>query len=116
MLSDVCWHLLPARNGSERAARKHKHTHTRAFRTDGALGGVLQTEGSQGPPGVKAEGNDEGSTEGFAGIFVLAQTYRRCTYMRDAHIGQKYLRVDGCSDSKRWLPPLQCWFSGIDLS
>lgn len=49
----------------------------RAFRTDGALGGVLQTEGSQGPPGVKAEGNGEGSIQGFAGIFVLAQAYRK---------------------------------------
>lgn len=86
MLSDVRRHLLPARNGNERAARKHKHKHMPAFGTDGALGGVLQTEGSQGPPGVKAEGNDEGSMEGFAGIFVLAQTYRRGTYMRDAHI------------------------------
>lgn len=47
-----------------------------AIRTDGALGGVLQTEGSQGPPGEKAEGNDEDSIEGSGGILVLAQTYK----------------------------------------
>lgn len=58
----------------------------RAFRTDGALGGVLQTEGSQGPPGEKAEGNDEDSIEGGAGIFVLAQTYSRCAYVPNAQI------------------------------
>lgn len=61
--------------GNECTAHKHVH----AFRTDGALGGVLQTEGSQGPPGEKAEGNEEDSIEGAAGIFVLAQTYGRCT-------------------------------------
>lgn len=52
----------------------HMHMHMRAFRTDGAPGGVLQTEGSQGPPGEKAEGNDVGSIEGGAAASVLTQT------------------------------------------
>lgn len=37
------------------------HSNTYIHTTDGALGGVFQAEGSQGPPGDKLEKNDEHS-------------------------------------------------------
>lgn len=58
----------------------YTHTHTHTYDRWGP-GGVFQAEESAGPPGDKAEGNDEDSTEElrfFFGLFVHAQN-AECT-------------------------------------
>lgn len=50
-------------------------TYTHTHITDGALGGVFQAEGSQGPPGGKAEKDDEDNMESEEVGCCHAQTH-----------------------------------------
>lgn len=63
--------VIRAHNYTQTQTLKCTHTHV----TDGALGGVFQAEGSQGPPGDKAERTDEDNMEEEEQGFFHAQIY-----------------------------------------